>query len=223
VYVEEGLALRRKRPWRHTKAVHREQRRLAIARNDIWSMDLVADQLADGRRFRALTIIDLLSRACLAIGIGQSLGGQDVARTLERFRFDRGLPQRIYCDNETEFVSAAMDLWAYSHGACLDVGRRGRPTGNATIELLNGRLREECLNVHWLASLEDAQQKADAFRWVRNDHRPHRALASLSPKENAQRVTMIDADSPSQWTDEPGPGIDPSSPVSTGPAVDRQV
>jgi hypothetical protein len=34
----------------------------------------------------------------------------DVVTTLERLRFERGLPQRIYCDNGTEFVSAAMDL-----------------------------------------------------------------------------------------------------------------
>ena len=45
--------------WRRTTAVHREQRRPAIARNDIWSMDFVADELADGQRFRALTVIDL--------------------------------------------------------------------------------------------------------------------------------------------------------------------
>ena len=51
VYTEEGLALRRKRPWRHATAVHREQRRPATDRNDIWSMDFVADELADGRRF----------------------------------------------------------------------------------------------------------------------------------------------------------------------------
>ena len=75
VYTEEGLALRRKRPWRHATAVHREQRRPATARNDIWSMDFVADQLADGRRFRALTVIDLFTRECLAIDIGQGLGG----------------------------------------------------------------------------------------------------------------------------------------------------
>jgi putative transposase len=37
----------------------------ATARNDIWSMDFVADQLADGRRFRALTVLDLLTRECL--------------------------------------------------------------------------------------------------------------------------------------------------------------
>ena len=111
VYTEEGLALRRKRPWRqHATAVHREQRRPATARNDIWSMDFVADQLADGRRFRALTVIDMFTRECLAIDIGQGLGGHDVAATLERLRFQRGVPQRIYCDNGTEFVSAAMDL-----------------------------------------------------------------------------------------------------------------
>ena len=32
VYIEEGLALRRKRPWRHATAVHREQRRPAMTR-----------------------------------------------------------------------------------------------------------------------------------------------------------------------------------------------
>lgn len=51
--TEEGLALRRKRPWRHATAVHREQRRPATPRNDILSMDFAADQMADGRRFRA--------------------------------------------------------------------------------------------------------------------------------------------------------------------------
>jgi hypothetical protein len=33
-----------------------------------------------------------------------------VVRALERLRLDRGSPQRIYCDNGSAFVSAAMDL-----------------------------------------------------------------------------------------------------------------
>jgi putative transposase len=99
VYKEEGLALRRKRPWRHATAVHREQRRPATDRNDIWSMDFVADELVDGRRFRTLTVIDLFTRECLAMDVGCSLTGQDVAASLERLRFERGLPQRIYGDN----------------------------------------------------------------------------------------------------------------------------
>lgn len=65
------------------------------------------------------------------------------------------------------------------------------------VDSFNGRLREECLNVHWFSSLEDAQQKVDAFRGDYNEHRPHRALAGLSPREYAQRVTMTAADSPS--------------------------
>lgn len=48
VSTEEGLALRRKRLWRHATVVHREQRRPATTRNEIWSMDFVADQI--GRR-----------------------------------------------------------------------------------------------------------------------------------------------------------------------------
>jgi len=90
VYTEEGLALRRKRPWRHATAVHREQRRPATARNDIWSMDFVADELTDGRRFRTLTVLDLYTRQCLDIAVGRGLTGQDVVATLERLRFDRG-------------------------------------------------------------------------------------------------------------------------------------
>ncbi|MDP6580616.1 MAG: IS3 family transposase [Vicinamibacterales bacterium] len=70
VYCEEGLALRRKRPWRHATAVHREQRRPPSTRNDIWSMDFVADELTDGRRFRALTVIDLFTRECLLAAVG---------------------------------------------------------------------------------------------------------------------------------------------------------
>jgi putative transposase len=30
----------------------------------------------------------------------------------------------------------------------------GKPTGNTSIESLDGRLREECLNPHWFVSLD---------------------------------------------------------------------
>lgn len=82
---------------------------------------------------------------------------------------------QIYC-NGTEFVSAAMDLWVHTNGVILDFTRRGKPTDNAAIESFNGRFREECLNEHWFASMNDAQQKIDAFRWDYNEHHPHRSV-----------------------------------------------
>jgi len=196
-YVEEGLALRRTRPWRRTTAVHREQRQPATARHDSWSRAVVADQLADGRRCRAWPLIDIVTREWLAIEVGQSLGGQDVVAALQRLRFARGLAQWISCDHGPECVSAAMALGAYPHAVCLDCSRRGTPTDTATIDSFSGRLREECLHVQWVASLEDAQQTVEAFRWDYDEHRPHRALAGLSPRDYAQRVTMTAADSPS--------------------------
>ena len=58
LYKEEGLALK-KRPKRKRKAVrHREERFIASAPNQAWSIDFVADQLQDGTRFRALTMLE---------------------------------------------------------------------------------------------------------------------------------------------------------------------
>jgi putative transposase len=100
-------------------------------------MDFVADELTDGRKVRTLTVLDLYTCQCLDIAVGLGLTGHDVAATLERLRFDRVLPQRIYCDNGTEFVSAAMDPWAQTNGVILDSSRRGKPTDNAAIEFFN--------------------------------------------------------------------------------------
>ena len=50
--------------------------------------------------------------------------------------------------------------------------------------------------MHWFASLQDAQQKIDAFPWDYNENHPHRALQGLSPNEYARRVITTAADSP---------------------------
>jgi putative transposase len=190
VYREEGLGLRRKRPWRHVSAVHREVRTPAKHRNDVWSMDFVADELTDGRRFRTLTVVDVFTRECLEIEIGQSLKAEDVVRVLERSKYARGIPGRIYCDNGSEFVSGLTDQWAYTNGVKLEFSRLGKPTDNAVIESFNGRFRDECLNTHWFESLEDAKTKIDAWRWDYNEHRPHRSLEGLTPREFASRAML---------------------------------
>src|SRR5271167_4575434 len=67
LYQEEGLVLK-KRPQRKRKAARqREERFVATAPNQAWSLDFVADQLQDGRRFRCLTMVDVYTRESLAI------------------------------------------------------------------------------------------------------------------------------------------------------------
>jgi putative transposase len=193
VYSEEGLALRRRRPWRHVSAEHRVNRTPAQQRNEVWSMDFVLDQLADGRRFRTLTVIDLYTRECLAIEVGLTLKAENVVQVLERLKYERGLPQRIYCDNGSEFVAGITDHWAYKNGVKLDFSRRGKPVDNAVIESFNGRFREECLNTHWFESLDDAETKIDAWKWDYNERRPHRALKGLSPREFVRQLQQSGA------------------------------
>jgi putative transposase len=111
-------------------------------------MDFVADQLADGRRFRALTVVDIYTRECLAIESEQRLKGEDVVRVLNRIKVSRGVPKMIHCDNGSEFCSQAMDLWAYQHGVRMAFSRPGKPTDNAFVESFNGTFRAECLKAN---------------------------------------------------------------------------
>lgn len=188
IYREEGLNLRSKRPRRNKAAQHRMETIRLTAPDQCWSMDFVMDALFDGRRFRALTLVDNFSRECLEIEVGTSLKGEDVVRVMERMRLIRGaVPQRIKVDNGSEFISKALDLWAYENGVVLDFSRPGKPTDNAFIESFNGSFRDECLNVNWFLSLDDAKEKINSFKEEYNHFRPHSALENLTPIEAIDR------------------------------------
>lgn len=147
-------------------------------------MDFVSDALFDSRRFRALTIVDNFSRECLAIHADQSLKGGDVRNVIERICARIGhSPDRIQVDNGGEFISKIMDQWAYDNSVTLDFSRPGKPTDNPYIESLNGSFRDECLNLHWFLSLDDAREKIEAWRQEYNSFRPHSSLGDLTPAE----------------------------------------
>ena len=147
-------------------------------------MDFVSDQLYNGQRFRALTIIDNYSRRCLAIEIGQSLKGCDVVNTLESLYEHYGIkPERIMVDNGPEFVSKELDRWAYERKVTLNFSLPGKPTDNPFIESFNGSFRDECLNTNWFLSLHDARLKIDSWRRDYNTFRTHSSLQGLTPEE----------------------------------------
>ena len=191
IYKEEGLNLRSKRPRRSRMAAQRLDRPQLSSINQCWSMDFVADQLFDGRKFRSLTIVENFSRKCLAIQVGQSIKGMDVVEVMERIRQENGAtPQRIQVDNGSEFVSKALDKWAYDNKVTLDFSRPGKPTDNPYIESFNGSFRDECLNVNWFLSLEDAQEKVETWRQEYNCFMPHNSLGDLTPEEAIERLKL---------------------------------
>ena len=61
--------------------------------------------------------------------------------------------------------------------------RPSKVVENAFIESFNGRLRDECLNVHQFASLAEAQAIIEAWRRYYNQRRPHSSLGHLTPNE----------------------------------------
>ena len=185
LYREEGLTLHPRSLRRRKTVVTRREAVKVSKPNEAWSLDFVADQLANGCRFRALTVLDVFTRECLAIEAGASLRGEQVVAVLNRIISDRQAPKKLLCDNGSEFTSQILDLWAYQHQVKLDFSRPGKPTDNAYIESFNGTLRRECLNTRWFLSLVDAQQQLDAWREEYNVRRPHRALQDRTPLEFA--------------------------------------
>jgi putative transposase len=120
--------------------------------------------LIDGRPFRVLTIVDQWSRESPMLEVGFSLTGRSVVAVLERPLGTRTMPVSITVDHGTEFMSKALEAWAFYRGVQLDFTRPGKPTDNGHIESFNGRLRDECLNVHQFLSLDHAKATIEAWR-----------------------------------------------------------
>ena len=135
-------------------------------------------------------MVDDYSRESLAIEVGQSITGEQVVTVMNRLSAVRGAPKRIRVDKGPEFVSRALDQWAYLHQVTLDFSRPRKPTDNALVEFFNGRLRDECLNTNtnWFLSLDDAKRKIEAWRQHYNESRPHTSLGFVPPSVFAQRA-----------------------------------
>jgi len=120
----------------------------ATRANERWSIDFLKDSLLDGRPFRVFTIVDNVSRVSPAIVTDFSIRGEAVVAVLDRLK-SMGLPARLAVDNGPEFISKALDAWAYRNGVQREFSRPGKPTDNAFVESFNGHFRQECLDQHW--------------------------------------------------------------------------
>ena len=186
LYVEEKLWVR-KRNRRRRVSVPRQPMLPPTEANQTWSLDFVSDALATGRRFRTLNIVDDYTREALGIEVDTSLGGVRVCRVLDRLKLERGgMPVQIRSDNGPEFISKAVEQWAYNNGVEWHFIEPGKPIENAYIESFNARFRDECLNENWFTELADARRKIQAWRQDYNQQRPHSALDYRTPEEFAR-------------------------------------
>lgn len=78
LYRLEGLSLRLKSSRKKRVSGLRGPKPIATVPNECWSMDFMADRLVDGRRLRALTLVDNVSRVSPAIVVAGALTGERV-------------------------------------------------------------------------------------------------------------------------------------------------
>ena len=153
------------------------------------SLDFVHDQLAEGRRFRILNIVDDVTRECLAAIPDTSISGKRVARELTILIGTRGKPKMVVSDNGTEFTSNAMLGWAKDHGVDWHYIAPGRPMQNGYIESFNGRMRDELLNESLFIDLDQVRQLIGAWVIDYNTARPHSSLGYTTPAAYAGTLT----------------------------------
>ena len=186
LYCEDGLQVRRRK---RRRLPRRDRVPLPAPSRPMqrWSMDFMSDQLASGRRFRILNIVDNHSRECPGQIVDLSISGERLARFLDGLAGKHGLPRELVMDNGPELTSKAMFEWSQRTGVNLHFIEPGKPIQNAFVESFNGRFRDECLNEEWFTGLAHARAAIEAWRIHYNTSRPHSALGYLTPTANADR------------------------------------
>ena len=187
LYREEGLAVRKRRARR--KAVGSRTPILVEAQpNARWSLDFVHDQLACGRRFRILNVVDDVTRECLTAIPDTSISGRRVARELAALIERRGKPGMIVSDNGTELTNNAILTFAAEREIEWRYIAPGKPMQNGFVESFNGRMRDALLNETMFRNMPHARAVIRVWAEDYNEERPHSALGYQTPKAFAERL-----------------------------------
>ena len=156
--------------------------------NCVWSMDFMHDQLSDGRNFRLFNVLDDFNREGLGIEVDLSLPSERVIRSLEQIIAWRGKPGVLRCDNGPEYISLALQSWAYDQGIRLEYIQPGNPQQNAYIERYNRTVRYDWLAQFLWESIEQVQDSATCWLWTYNNERPNMAIGGITPRQKLALV-----------------------------------
>jgi transposase InsO family protein len=128
-------------------------------------------------------------RLALAQGITPNqerdrLQAEHVVAVLNRLVGRRGAPRTLFADTGAEFTGHLVHPWAYRCRTQIDFLRPGKPIHNASIKTINGSLRDECLNLHWLDTMAEARSVIEAGGQGHSESRPHMALGQRTPPDH---------------------------------------
>jgi putative transposase len=110
IYCELELNLRI-RPRKRLQRPKPDALAVPEALNQTWSMDFMQDQLADGRKFRTLNVLDDFNREGLGIEVDFSLPAVRVVRSLNRIIEWRGAPKLIRVPSRDQAAHNPASQW----------------------------------------------------------------------------------------------------------------
>ena len=112
--------------------------------NRVWSVDLMSDALACGRRFCTVNVIDDFNRQSLHIQVDTAINAARLVRVFEQITCDHGLLKGIRTDNGPAFLGEAFQQWSKDNGVDLQHIQAGKPNQNA-FSASTGRFAKRCV------------------------------------------------------------------------------
>jgi len=177
----EGLRVPQRAPKQRRRGTSTTGLHRAEYPNHVWSYDFVADQTADGKTLRFLTVIDEYTRRGLWIECARHLTSVDVVRVLEQLVELHGKPTIVKSDNGSEFVAKKVQDWIEERQIGARFIEPGSPWQNGHNESFNGVFRDGCLNRWLFESLREAREASEAWLHEYNVERPHGSLGGRVP------------------------------------------
>ena len=149
--------------------------------NHVWAYDFIEDRTHDGRKFRALCVLDEFTRRCLAIVVRRRFSAHDVVEVLAELMIVHGVPEHIRSDQGSEFLAKVVQDWIRKVGAKTAYIEKGSPWENGYVESFHSKFRDELLDREIFYSLREAQVLIESWRVHYNTVRPHSALGYRAP------------------------------------------
>jgi putative transposase len=179
------LGLDRRHPTGETVAFGRFE---ACAVNELWVGDGLVGPSVAGRRAVLVAFLDDHSRAFVGYRWSTSEDAVRAAAALRAGIAARGIPQAVYLDNGSGFVSASLLRACAVLGVRLIHSRPGRPEGRGKIERVFRTVREQFLVEIDPDAVEDLGRLNQLFSaWVEGVY--HHATHSETGTTPMQRLT----------------------------------